>query len=98
MHIIAIAVCVCLYISALVCIFSGISQTFDLQAEIKTKLPESEKVEPLFWSYATWSRFRELQRRILPDSPRPKKIRRYALAGMSLLLAAILLTYLAIRT
>jgi hypothetical protein len=97
MHIIAILLSGALYVSALVCVLSGISQNLELQAEVNAKLPQNEQFKPLSWGFTTWQKFRQLQERVLPNSPRPKKIRRYKIIGAILLFSAICSSYLAFR-
>lgn len=76
MRIYLITLVVVFFASALVCAFAGIYERFELQREINQKLPVGQSLEPLFWGPIQRQRFRELQRQVLPDSPRPKRILR----------------------
>lgn len=59
-------------------------QFLELQSEVNDRLPESDKFEPLFWSFGTRMQLRRLQRSLLPDSPRPRKAVRFAVIGACL--------------
>ncbi len=73
MHLAAIVVAVVLVVAAYVFLFKALNEHFELQHEINAKLPPNRKFEPLFWSFVTRRTFRELQKEVLPDSPRLKR-------------------------
>ena len=77
-----------------VCLFLSNHQYWELQFEVNDRLPSDQKFEPLFWTFATRLRFRQLQKRVLPDSPRPKRAWRLAFTSFCLFFsgAAILTT------
>ena len=94
MHPLLIATGTILLVGALVCLILASDQYWQLQFELNDHLPEGEKFEPRSWLYLTtgrWSSYRELQRRVLPDSPRPRRGRQLALSGIALLLCSIVL-------
>ena len=94
MHQLFIAIGTILLIGSLVCVILASNQYWQLQFDLNDHLPEGEKFEPrswLSWPTGSWSRFRELQRRVLPDSPRPRRGRQFALSGIALLLCSIVL-------
>ena len=94
MHQLFIAIGTILLIGSLVCVILASNQYWQLQFELNDHLPEGEKFEPRSWLYLTtgrWSSYRELQRRVLPDSPRPRRGRQLALSGIALLLCSIVL-------
>ena len=94
MHQLFIAIGTILLIGSLVCVILASNQYWQLQFELNDHLPEGEKFEPMSWLSLTtgrWSSYRELQRRVLPDSPRPRRGRQLALSGIALLLCSIVL-------
>jgi hypothetical protein len=98
MHQLLIAIGTLLLVASLVCVFLASNQYWQLQFELNDRLPESEKFKPGSWlSFPTgsWSRFKELQRRVLPDSPRLRRGRLFALIGIALLVCAIVIFLLA---
>ena len=98
MHPLLIAIGTILIVGALVCLILASDQYWELQFELNDHLPEGERFEPrswLSWPTGSWSRFRELQRRVLPDSPRPRRGRRLALSAIGLLLCSLVLFLLA---
>jgi len=94
MHQLFIAIGTILLIGSLVCVILASNQYWQLQFDLNDHLPEGEKFEPRSWLSLTtgrWSSYRELQRRVLPDSPRPRRGRQFALSGIALLLCSIVL-------
>jgi hypothetical protein len=94
MHNLLIAIGTLSLVGSLVCVILASDQYWELQFELNERLPEGEKFEPRSWLSLTtgnWSRFRELQRRILPDSPRPRRFLRLALSGVGLLVCSIVI-------
>ena len=92
MHPLLIATGTLLLVGSLVCVILASNQYWQLQFELNERLPEDEKFEPrswLSWPTGSWSRFRELQRRVLPDSPRPRRGRQFALSGIGLFVCSI---------
>jgi hypothetical protein len=94
MHALLIEIGTILLVASLLCVVIASNQYWQLQFELNERLPEGEKFEPMSWlslSTGRWSRLRELQRRVLPDSPRPRRGRRLALSAVALLLCSIVL-------
>jgi hypothetical protein len=98
MHQLLIAIGTLLLVASLLCVFLASNQYWQLQFELNNRLPEGEKFKPGSWlSFPTgsWSRFKELQRHVLPDSPRLRRGRLFALSGIALLVCAIVIFFLA---
>jgi hypothetical protein len=72
-----------------VCIFLANYQYWELRFEVNSQLPEQQKFEPLLWTPVAYLKFRDLRKRVLPNSPRPKRALRLALAGFVLFLAGL---------
>jgi hypothetical protein len=86
-----------LLVGALIFFILASDQYWQLQFELNDRLPEGEKFEPrswLSWPTGTWSGFRELQRRVLPNSSRPRKALQFALSGLVLFVSAIVILFL----
>ncbi len=97
MHSWLIAIGTVLLVGALVCLILASDQYWQLQFELNDRLPEGEKFEPrswLAWPAGRWSRFRELQRRVLPDSPRIRRALQFALSGVALFVCSIIIFFL----
>jgi len=97
MHQLLIALGTLLLVGSLVCVILASNQYWQLQFELNDRLPEDEKFEPRSWLSLTtgrWTQFRELQRRVLPDSPRPRRGRHFALSGIGLLICSIVAFFL----
>ena len=97
MHPLLIAIGTLLLVASLVCVVLASEQYWELQFELNDRLPKDEKFEPRSWLSLTtrnWTRFRELQRRVLPDSPRPRRFLRLALSGLGLLVCSIVIFFL----
>ena len=71
------------------CLMASHFQLSELQFELNKRLPEGRKFEPLFWWFGTYVRLRELQRAVLPQSPRPKKALRFAYIGFALFFTGV---------
>jgi hypothetical protein len=98
MHQLLIAIGTLLLVASLICVILASNQYWQLQFELNDRLPEGEKFEPRSWLSLTtgrWSGFRELQRRLLPNSPRPRRGRQFALSGIALLVCSIVIFFLA---
>jgi hypothetical protein len=94
MHPLLIVIGTILLVGALLCLTLASDQYWELQFELNDHLPEGEKFEPrswLSWPTGTWSGFRHLQRRVLPDSPRPRKGLWFASVGLGLLVSCIVI-------
>ena len=92
MHQLLIAIGTLLLVGSLVCVILASNQYWQLQFELNDRLPKGEKFEPMSWLSLTtgrWSGFRELQRRVLPDSPRPKRGQQFAVVGLGLFVCSI---------
>jgi hypothetical protein len=97
MHQLLIATGTILLVCALVCFILASDQYWQLQFELNDRLPQGEKFEPrswLSWPTGRWSRFRKLQQRVLPDSPRPRRFVWLALGGLSLFVCSVLIFFL----
>ena len=97
MHPLLIAIGTILLVGSLVCLILASDQYWQLQFELTDRLPESEKFEPrswLSWPAGRWSRFRELQRRVLPNSPRLRRALQFGLSGLGLFLCSIVILFL----
>ena len=97
MHQVLYAVAILLFVGAQVCFVSIIQLRLELQCEVNNKLPENEKFEPLWWHISTRREFRKLHRRVLPESPRPRLIRRLAIGGFALSLSSIVALLIAVE-
>ena len=97
MHMVAIAVSIALCVTGYICILKSISEQLQIQHEINLKLPPDKKFEPTFWGYATLRRFRDLQKELMPDSPRPRRLRRFQATGWVLLASGMLLFLATLR-
>ena len=98
MHQLFIAIGTILLIGSLVCVMLASNQYWQLQFELNEHLPEGQKFEPRSWLSLTtgrWSSYMELQRRVLPDSPRPRKGLHFGLSGIALLVCSIVIFFLA---
>jgi hypothetical protein len=98
MHALLIEIGTVLLVGSLVCVMLASNQYWQLQFELNERLPEGEKFEPGSWQWLNagkWSHLRELQRRVLPDSSRPRRGRQFALSAISLLVCSIVLFLLA---
>jgi hypothetical protein len=75
----------------------SLSEQFQVQQEINLKLPTDQQFEPSFWSFQTHRKFRELQERLLPGSPRPKRLRKLQVIGFALLSSGIAMLVVALE-
>jgi hypothetical protein len=91
LHLVGIIVAIFVLIAGYGLIFKALSEQFELQHEINAGLPASAKFEPVFWSFGTWARFRELQRELLPGNTRFEKCRTFTAVGIVLLLSGLLI-------
>jgi len=67
-----------------ICVFLANYQYWELQFEVNDRLPTNQKFEPLFWTPVTHVKFRQLQKRVLPNSTRPRRAWCFAVAGFCL--------------
>ena len=72
-------------------------QLSELQFEVNGRLPEALKFEPLFWSFDRLMRLRDLQKTVLPQSPRPKKAMRFAAIGFSAFFLGVALLFFGMK-
>ena len=79
------------------CIFRALSQQFELQQDINTKLPATDKFVPFFWSWWTWKRLRKLENEYFPGSNRARTVRKISAIGVALSLSGLLLGMYALR-
>jgi hypothetical protein len=91
LHLAAIVVAGVFVVAAYVFLFKALNEHFELQHEINAKLPPDRKFEPLFWSFGTRLKFRDLQEEVLPDTQRLKTYRRFCLIGFVLFVSGMLL-------
>jgi len=80
---------VILMAAGVICVFLANYQYWELQFEVNDRLPSDQKVEPMFWTPVTDMKFRQLHKRILPDSARPRRAWRFAVAGFCLFFSGV---------
>jgi hypothetical protein len=68
-------------------------QLLELQSEVNERLSESEKFEPLFWSFPQLMKLRRLQRVLLPQSPRVRKALRFGIIGLAVFISGVALLF-----
>ncbi len=73
--------------------FIGAYHYMELQFEVNDRLPPGEKFEQLFWMPATRIRFRQVQKQVLPNSPRPKEVLRFSIIGFCLFFSGIVFLF-----
>jgi hypothetical protein len=93
MHIVAIVIAFAVCIAGYVYILKSIQEQLQIQHEINLKLPPDQQFEPSFWGYGTNERFRQLQRELLPDSSRPRRLRKFRLIGFAALFSGTLILF-----
>jgi hypothetical protein len=91
MHLAAIFVGALLVVAAYVFLFKSLSEQLHLEDEINARLPPDRKFKLIIRGMASWRKFRDLQKELLPDSPRPKRVRLFQLICLSLFLSGLLL-------
>lgn len=89
MHIVAIVVGAALMTTGVGHFIASSLQLLELQSEVNDRLPQPDKFEPLFWSLGKRMQLRRLQRRLLPQSPRPGKAMRFAVVGACLFFSGV---------
>lgn len=72
-------------------------QLLELQSEVSERLPQSEKFEPLFWSFPRLMQLRRLQRNLLPQSPRISNARRFGIIGFVVFLLGVAVLLFGLR-
>jgi hypothetical protein len=77
------------------CFIAANYQYWNLQSEMNERLPEGEKLDPLFWNPFSWAKFGRLHKAVLPDSPRSGLAVRYTIAGFALFFSGAALFILA---
>jgi hypothetical protein len=90
-HIVAIAISIALCVTGYAYLLKSINEQLQIRHEINLKLPGDKKFEPTLWWYGTWQRFRDLQKELMPGSPRPRRLRRFQVIGFVLLASGMLL-------
>ena len=90
LHVAAIAVSAVLLVSGYVFLFKSLNEQFKLQHEINAMLPPGRKFEPVFWTISTRHRFRQLQKEVLPNSPRYRRYRMFGWTGLVLMLSGLI--------
>ena len=73
-----------LFATGIGCFIAANYQYWNLQAEMNERLPDGQKLDPLFWTPFSWAKFRRLHKAVLPDSPRPRLAVHYTIAGFAL--------------
>lgn len=91
MYVAAIAISLTLCVVGYVYILKSVHEQLQIQHEINLKLAPDKQFEPTFWGYGTHHKFRQLQRDLLPESPRPRRLRRFTSVGFGLLASGILM-------
>ena len=79
------------FAAAVVCAMAANLQYMEMQCELNKRLPEGQKFEPLFWHIGMHMKFRKLRKEFLPESRRPRLIRRLCLAGLVCFVVATVL-------
>lgn len=72
-----------------ICLFLANYQHWELQFEVNDRLPADQRFEPVFWTPMTSLKFRKIQKRVLPNSPRPRRGWCFAFAGFCLFLSGV---------
>jgi hypothetical protein len=85
---IAITLAAILATGGVVCLYRASQQVWELQLELNDQLPREQKFEPHVWTPLTYLRLRRLQKKVLPKSPRPKRMLVLVVSGCQLLLSA----------
>jgi hypothetical protein len=68
-------------------------QLQELQFEVNQRLPESEKFDPLFWTFGKRMQLRSLQKSVLPESPRFGKAVRFGVIGFCVFFSGVVLLF-----
>jgi hypothetical protein len=97
MRTLAIAVGVAFFVLGQTSFFLATYEHMELQHEVNARLPLDEKFEPIFWSFLTRRRFRALQMRVLPSSPRVARARLFKKIGTVFFVLAISTLYVTFR-
>jgi hypothetical protein len=97
LHVAAIVVAVVMFVSGYVFLFLSINEQFQIQHEINRKLLPAEQFEPTIWWFGAWRRFSQLQKQLLPESPRPRKLRRFLRTSFVLFAAGMLLVAISLK-
>jgi hypothetical protein len=97
LHLVGIVLSVALLVVAYVFLFKSLNEHFQMQHEINAKLPTVEKFEPMFWELRTRMKFRQLQKELLSDSPRPQRYRPFQLTSAVLFICGALLLAASLR-
>jgi hypothetical protein len=72
-------------------------QLVELQSEVNERLPQSEKVEPLFWTLSKRMQLRSLQKNLLPQSPRFGKAVRFGVIGACVFFSGVAMLLFGLR-
>lgn len=72
-------------------------QLLELQSEVSERLPQSEKFEPLFWSFPRLMQLRRRQRNLLLQSPRISNARRFGIIGFVVFLLGVAVLLFGLR-
>jgi hypothetical protein len=72
-------------------------QLLGLQPEVNERLPQADKIEPLFWSFPQLMQLRRLQRSLLPRSPRIGKAMRFGVIGFCVFISGVALLLFGLR-
>ena len=70
-----------LMVGGVICFFMSSYQLWELQFEVNERLPQDQQLEPVFWSFGTRRKLRELQKQVLPKSSRVRRSVRFAVGG-----------------
>lgn len=96
-HFALISLAAALIVSGYICILRALSQQFELQQDINTKLTATDRFVPFFWSWWTWKRFSKLENEYFPGSNRGQTVRKISAIGVALALSGLLLGMYALR-
>jgi hypothetical protein len=83
--------------TGVICLFLANHQYWELQSQVNDQLPADQKFEPIFWTLSTRQEFRRIQRRVLPNSSRPKRAWRFAVAGFCFFFSGVALVIAALQ-
>ena len=77
------------FVGAQVCMFISAYHSWVLIDEVNELLPENERFPFAWWDPIKYWRFSKARKRVLPDSPRHKKMVLFAAIGFGLFLVSI---------
>ena len=84
-------------VTGVICVFLANNEYWELQSEVNDQLPADQKLEPIFWTLSTREEFRRIQKHVLPNSSRPKRAWRFAVAGFCFFFSGVVLVIAALQ-